>query len=761
MRRLLFLLLISVTTLNAFGQTFIAGGGNHSLALKDDGTVVAWGGNEYGQCNVPIGLKGVVSIAGGGNHSLALKDDGTVVAWGGNEYGQCNVPIGLKGVVSIAGGGNHSLALKDDGTVVAWGGNYKGQCNLPSGLDDIISIAGGRTHSLALKDDGTVVAWGKNLSGQSDVPIGLKGVVSIACGGNHSLALKDDGTVVAWGKNDGGQCKIPTGLEGIVMITSGVYHSLALKDDGTIVTWGYDIYGQCNVPKGLESVKAITGGGHHSLALKNDGTIVAWGFNDLRQCDVPSEFTTNSITQNLNVLEIPDRDGQSFIEYYNSTEMLEYLEESNRYFNSIPYLIPDVERCIDFDMSSLADTVMLNKIKKAACMKSRTKEWKETVELLEEYNYDLKNSELTVDIDPFSNNKDISTDYVQFHFQEDADTQTQVWRGLVCKYVSNIRSDRYYDVLKDAWEGFDIILPREVFSNQLLEQNEYASVRLIVSGSIYAWHPDYPMNTEAQRDIVIDKFVNFKYKVRKGHITVKCILENGHTIESAALLGDEGEVSIGIEIHLQNQDLIQIAQSKFTGMKLIDEIEQEVLGVWSIEQNASFQNSIKKQTLAILNEIAHLHSLKVPSWYFTAQARFNLLDLQNKTNDFEIQMVQNQSGTYEIPCEVNGLPLSFLFDTGASDVTLSAVEALFMYRHGYLLESDKTGTQQYMIANGDIVEGTTVNIRELKIGDIVLKNVDASISHSANAPLLLGQSAISRLGTIQVDPNTHVLTIIK
>ena len=100
----------------------------------------------------------------------------------------------------------------------------------------------------------------------------------------------------------------------------------------------------------------------------------------------------------------------------------------------------------------------------------------------------------------------------------------------------------------------------------------------------------------------------------------------------------------------------------------------------------------------------------------------------------EINMVKKPGGTYEIPCEVNGLSLSFVFDTGASDVTLSAVEADFMYRHGYLKESDNTGTQQYRIANGDIVEGTTIKIRELKIG-IVLKNVDAAISHTTNVLL--------------------------
>ena len=85
------------------GQT-IAAGHEHSLAIKEDGTVVAWGSNTSGQCNVPRRLIDVVAIEAGGSHSLALKEDGTVVAWGWNKYHQCDVPSGLKDVVAIAGG---------------------------------------------------------------------------------------------------------------------------------------------------------------------------------------------------------------------------------------------------------------------------------------------------------------------------------------------------------------------------------------------------------------------------------------------------------------------------------------------------------------------------------------------------------------------------------------------------------------------------------------------------------------------------------
>ena len=116
-------------------------------------------------------------------------------------------------------------------------------------------------------------------------------------------------------------------------------------------------------------------------------------------------------------------------------------------------------------------------------------------------------------------------------------------------------------------------------------------------------------------------------------------------------------------------------------------------------------------------------------------------------------------GVYEIPCKVNGLNLSFIFDTGASDISISLIEALFMIRHGYLKEENILGSVKYSIANGDIAEGTKILLKEVEIGGLKLYNVEASIVHEMEAPLLLGQSAIQKLGKIQFEGNK--LTIFR
>lgn len=125
----------------------------------------------------------------------------------------------------------------------------------------------------------------------------------------------------------------------------------------------------------------------------------------------------------------------------------------------------------------------------------------------------------------------------------------------------------------------------------------------------------------------------------------------------------------------------------------------------------------------------------------------------------EIAVKRNPGGTFEIPCDINGLPLQMIFDTGASDVTISSVEANFMFKNGYLSDKDIKGKRYYQVANGQINEGTVITLREIKVGDAVLHNVDASVVKSQKAPLLLGQSAMERFGTITIDNQNNKLII--
>jgi hypothetical protein len=245
------------------------------------------GDNSFGQLNVPLGATNAIAVAAGAWHTLVLRSDGLVLAWGNDDDGECDVPTNLVGVADIAAGGYHSLALRKNQTVVAWGADYYGQATVPTGITNAIAIAAGTWHSLALRSDGKVVAWGDDAFGQLEIPHGLSNVVAIAAGGTHSLALRANGTVVAWGNDNGaqgdfvGQTVVPPGLGNVVAIGAGAYHSLAIRADGTLAVWGDNSRSQSDPPPNLGSVVAAVGGGGHSLALKPDGTVRAWG-NDLQ-----------------------------------------------------------------------------------------------------------------------------------------------------------------------------------------------------------------------------------------------------------------------------------------------------------------------------------------------------------------------------------------------------------------------------------------------------------------------------------------------
>jgi alpha-tubulin suppressor-like RCC1 family protein len=289
-----------------------------------------------------------VIVSGGINHTIALKGNGSLWAWGLNSDGQLGdttnnnsstpVPIGVgSNWISIAAGAHHTAAIRADGTLWSWGKNDLGQLgdgtgeynNNSSPIQEYtesqwVAVAAGIDFTVAIKSDGTLWAWGDNTYGQlgkdpnvthifdSDEPIQVSSShewATISAGEVHCLAIKRDGSLWAWGSNEYGQLgnedgtiqksstpvQVGTNTDWTVIAAVGL-HSLAIKNDGTLYAWGDNSFGQLgrDTAASVMSVTplkvnndtdwtAVAGGYTHSIALKNNGELWVWGNNTYGQ----------------------------------------------------------------------------------------------------------------------------------------------------------------------------------------------------------------------------------------------------------------------------------------------------------------------------------------------------------------------------------------------------------------------------------------------------------------------------------------------
>jgi hypothetical protein len=249
-------------------------GANNGTALWEDGTVQEWGDSpgptvqEWGDFNGHEVLTNVVAIAAGFDRKIALKANGTVVAWYLDDRIQTDVPPDLTNVVAVAAGWG-GLALRSDGTVTSWGSQPKPPVDLTNG----VAVAAGADFGLALRSDGHVLAWGDDSMGQTDLPSGLTNVVAIAAGIYHSVALRADGTVAVWGRyvDEAASINVPAttppGISNVVGIAASFRGDLVLKADGSVS--GFGLFNpRVNMPTNLtNNIFALAPQGNLSLAL--------------------------------------------------------------------------------------------------------------------------------------------------------------------------------------------------------------------------------------------------------------------------------------------------------------------------------------------------------------------------------------------------------------------------------------------------------------------------------------------------------------
>jgi len=289
-------------------------GGCTTVAQRADGSFVTMGFSIRGDCLLPPGMLtcrqiSVGEINGVTNHILSIKTDGTVAAWGFDGFGECDVPSGLRNVISVAAGDSHSLAVNTSGQIIAWGSNSSGQTTIPAGLGSATAVTAGTGFSAALLASGRVAVWGDNSEGQLSVPAAATNIISLCAAGHHLLALRSDHTVVAWGADESHQSEVPAGLTNVKAIAAGTTHSVALLMDGSMVCWGDGAYKACEVPSGLGKVVSIGAGENNTVVALADGTFAGWGRNTEGESQAPPFLNAVQVSSGIANYVALQRDG--------------------------------------------------------------------------------------------------------------------------------------------------------------------------------------------------------------------------------------------------------------------------------------------------------------------------------------------------------------------------------------------------------------------------------------------------------------------
>ena len=301
MKKVITLFIFCLLFLQATSQCWkeMSVGNYHTLAIKTDGTLWAWGKNGDGQLgdgtntnrNTPVQIGSAnnwLKIAAGNYSSLGIKTDGTLWTWGTNSFGQLgdgttlpkNSPsqVGTSNAWSMVTAGNsHSMALQNDGSLWGWGYNGSGQLGdglsgnylvptLISNVNEWSTIVAGGISTFGIKLDGTLWGWGGNTLGNLGdgttsyklVPtqIGVGSTwLTVSPNSNSTCAIKSDGTLWSWGSNNRGQLGIgstvqklvPTQvgtLQNWVHVDAGESFALGIQSNGSLWSWGYNLNGQ-------------------------------------------------------------------------------------------------------------------------------------------------------------------------------------------------------------------------------------------------------------------------------------------------------------------------------------------------------------------------------------------------------------------------------------------------------------------------------------------------------------------------------------